>query len=73
VTRRYTCTRCDTETPRDDLTVKKASFFLMGVGGKAVRSRVVDHLCPTCLVADTDWNRPKFDAPGNKVQVVVSG
>jgi hypothetical protein len=48
------------------LTVKKAAFFEMGVGGRAIRSRVIGHLCPRCLVQDQDYQRPAFDTPGTK-------
>lgn len=63
---RYFCTQCGTTQSRDNLTVKKAAFFEMGVGGRAIRSRVVDWLCPDCCCKDEDWNRQAFKAPGNK-------
>jgi hypothetical protein len=66
IDRQYFCSRCDARTSRDDLTVKKASFFEMGVGGKAIRSRVVDHLCPACLVTDPDFKREPFATPGTR-------
>ena len=46
VERRHYCSECGNQTERESLTVKKASFFEMGIGGKAVRSRVVGHLVP---------------------------
>lgn len=66
VERTYYCSECGTQTEREMLTVKKAAFFEMGVGGRAVRSRVVGHLCPQCLVKDEDFKRPAFETPGTK-------
>lgn len=55
--RRYVCTFCLTETDRKDLLVKKVLFTEMGAGGKLVRSRVVNWLCPNCTVKDPDWTQ----------------
>lgn len=60
--REYRCTRCgevptkEGVEPRDLLTVKKILFVEMGAGGRSIRSRVADWLCPSCVVADPDWN-----------------
>lgn len=59
----YACTRCKRPTSRDKLVVKKAMFTEMGEGAQTVRSRVVDWLCPDCLVRDTDYLREKFSPP----------
>lgn len=68
----YRCTRCGTKPgggtdveARELLTVKKVSFNEMGIGGRTLRSRVVDWLCPECVRSDPDYNREKFVAPGN--------
>lgn len=62
----YRCTRCGTipvhrdgpevAEPRDLLTVKKILFVEMGAGGRSLRSRVADWLCPACVAGDPDWN-----------------
>lgn len=66
IIRRYICTRCGTApksdtqpqaTARDLLTVKKVLFVEMGAGGRSIKSRVIDWLCPSCVAADSDWNR----------------
>ncbi len=62
----YQCSRCGKHTPREQLTVKKAVFVTPGEGGKTLRSRVTDHLCPTCIIADPDWCRP----PKQKIEFV---
>ena len=54
----YKCTRCNRETPRDELTVKKSVFLEMGERARTLRSRVVGWLCPPCIVDDSDWQRP---------------
>jgi hypothetical protein len=64
--REYRCTRCGTIpevpenmpdlSPRDFLTVKKILFVEMGAGGRSLRSRVAEWLCPPCVAADPDWN-----------------
>lgn len=54
----YRCTRCGREAPRDELTVKRASFHEMGANGRRKASRTTDWLCPDCLSEDKDWNRP---------------
>lgn len=59
----YACTQCKRNTPREDLTVKKAMFTEMGEGARTIRSRVVDWLCPLCLTKDTDYQREKFSPP----------
>lgn len=67
----YRCTRCgqrpapEETKARDLLTVKKVSFLEMGMGGRTLRSRVVDWLCPACVAKDEDYNREPFVAPGN--------
>lgn len=60
----YLCTRHDGLVPRELLLVKKVQFTEMGAGGKVQKSRVVDWLCPDCVVKDADWNREEFKAPG---------
>lgn len=74
----YVCTRCGkkpapTETEaRDLLTVKKVSFLEMGMGGRTLRSRVADWLCPDCVAADPDFKRPPFVKPKPE-QVQLNG
>jgi hypothetical protein len=67
----YGCTRCQTPTPRNELTVKKAVFTEMGEGPSTLRSRVVDWLCGMCLKEDHDFNREKFSPPRMVNQLVV--
>ena len=55
---KYTCTHCGQEYERTALTVKKVTFVEMGAGGKLVRSRVAEWLCPSCTIKDPDWNLP---------------
>lgn len=55
--KRYICTSCGQDYERESLLAKKVSFTQMGAGGKLVRSRVVDWLCPACTVKDDDWNQ----------------
>lgn len=59
----YVCTDCGKPTPRDLLTVRKAVFLEMGLGGRTVRSRVTGWLCPVCTSGDTDFNREPFKPP----------
>lgn len=63
----YFCTRCgrgeEDGVTRDDLSVKKVVFLRMGEGGKVIRSRVVEWLCPTCRSEDADWKREAFVRP----------
>lgn len=54
----YQCTRCGKATSRSQLTIKRSVFMTPGEGAKTLRSRVTDHLCPSCVVADPDWKRP---------------
>lgn len=56
---RYPCTACQRRTPRDELTVKRVSFFKFGERGKLLRVRTVAWLCPDCKLSDVDWNRPR--------------
>lgn len=65
--RDYRCTRCGTPTARGSLVVKKVSFARMGEGAKLIRSRVLDWLCPSCTVADPDWNRPANQTPTRSI------
>lgn len=58
-----TCTRCGNDTCKNLLTVKKTSFLEEGLGGRTLRSRVVDHLCPTCVASDPDWNKQPYSKP----------
>lgn len=68
----YECTQCKATPGRDLLTVKKAVFLEMGMGGRIIRSRVTDWLCPSCTAKDPDYRREAFTAPGTKrVPVVV--
>lgn len=64
----YKCSapECGKPTPREDLTVKKVTFLEMGAGGKTIRSRTSDWLCPSCVASDLDWLRPSHTAPGNQ-------
>lgn len=63
----YKCTRCGKPTERSLLTVKKVVFLEMGLGGRTIRSRVVDWLCPHDIALDDDWNREKFLSPAQTV------
>lgn len=54
----YQCTRCGRSCPRAQLTIKRAVFMTPGEGAKTLRSRVTEHLCPTCVAGDPDWKRP---------------
>lgn len=60
----YRCTVHNKIMPRELLMVKKVQFTEMGAGGKVQKSRVLAWLCPECVAKDPDWNRDKFDAPG---------
>jgi len=57
----YRCSKCgrgpEQGVERAKLVVKKSIFVTMGRGGKTIRSRVLDWLCPACLGDDRDWNR----------------
>lgn len=63
----YKCTRCGTEPaangmlPRELLTVKKVLFVEMGAGGRTLKSRVLDWLCPSCVVGDPDYKLPGWE------------
>lgn len=57
----YKCTVCNTEQPRNLLTVKKVLFLEMGVGARTLRSRVVGWLCPPCVAKDADYNAPSYE------------
>lgn len=69
----YRCTRCgvkpqselETEgepvSARELLTVKKVSFLEMGAGGRSIRSRVLDWLCPVCVAGDPDFQLPEYE------------
>jgi hypothetical protein len=67
----YACTRCLTPTKRENLVVKKSVFLEMGEGGRTIRSRVTDWLCPGCTNDDADWNREKFDPPRVVVKELI--
>lgn len=70
-TRDYFCNNCGKKTDRDKLTVKKAVFTDMGTRARTHKSRVTDHLCPSCLSADPDWNREAFSEPDMKAMPEV--
>lgn len=71
-TRTYACTKCGAEVAdRDRLTVKKSSFHNMGAKARTLRSRVVHWLCPECLKADPDWNRPAYSDPSEAGDTVT--
>lgn len=57
-TREYKCTKCHKPTPREQLVVKKIMFLGMGAGGRTMRTRVRDWLCPQCVTKDNDWRQP---------------
>lgn len=61
-----TCTSCGrNDVPREDMMVKKVGFHEVGKSGKLIRSRTVDRLCPSCVVADPAWKQTKYsDSPG---------
>lgn len=61
----YKCSQCDRETDRELLTAKKISFCEIGMNAKTLKSRIVDWLCPDCLVKDDVWNKPKYTTPGH--------
>lgn len=76
----YKCTRCGAKPgggteneARELLTVKKVAFLEMGIGGRTHKSRVVDWLCPKCVLDDPDWQREAFVAPGNRPGEQVHG
>lgn len=69
----YKCTRCGKDCQRDLLTVKKAVFLEMGMGGRTIRSRVVGWLCPSCTANDSDWNQEKFVPLVAELRQVVNG
>lgn len=59
----YRCTRCKTETPPEDLRIKRATFATMK--GKTIRTRTVSWLCPACLAVDVQYNLPaRATSPG---------
>lgn len=60
----YVCSMCKTDTPRDDLTAKIATFKKIGPQGKTIRTRTVAWLCPFCLVNDKHWKIEKYNGPG---------
>jgi hypothetical protein len=59
----YECSRCGKPTRREMITVKRAVFLEMGERARTIRARVVDWLCPECVAADVDWNRPPYRTP----------
>jgi len=67
--RKYFCSKCDHEFPRDELTVKKVQFQGIGTEGQFRKSRTEAWLCPECLKLDPIWNRVEYDAPGMQAAV----
>jgi hypothetical protein len=63
----YRCNGCNTPTARNMLTVKKVLFTGMGAGAQTDRARVVAWLCPSCVKRDSDWNRPPYVQPTERV------
>lgn len=59
----YACTKCNRVTQREYLVVKKVVFLSMGIGGRTLRSRVTDWLCPDCRLKDDDYSLPAFSMP----------
>lgn len=57
----YYCTRCNKQTAKTDLLAKKVIYVTLGSGGRTIRSRVREWLCPECCNADTDWVQPSRD------------
>lgn len=62
----YACTMCETETPHEKLTVKKAVFTGMGAGARTFRSRRLHWLCPQCLAKDPEWTLEPYVAPEDR-------
>lgn len=62
----YHCTKCGKETKRELLTPKKVIFTEMGAGGKTIRARVIDWLCPPCVKSDPHWNLPPNQSPSDR-------
>lgn len=60
----HECSNCKRITQRDLLMSKKVMFQELGVKPKIFRSRVIAWLCPTCVAADEDWQRPAYESPG---------
>lgn len=63
----YSCTRCGAPCDRELLTVFKVSFNEMGMGGRVLKSRVSDWLCPKCVKEDPHWNQLPFQPRRRKV------
>lgn len=59
----YYCTGCNRPTKRDLLTAKKVLFNEIGKGGRTLRSRTVDWLCPDCVKQDPAWLLEPNQAP----------
>lgn len=60
----YECTRCKTPCERELLMARSVNFKLMGEGGRLIKSRTSDWLCPACVKVDPDYTAPPFKAPG---------
>ena len=72
----YECSRCgkmpmpgDQVASRDMLRQKKVVFAEMGNFGRIKLSRVVDWLCPDCLLHDEDFLRPPYSGRRKLFQV----
>lgn len=64
---KYMCSKCGREFKRDQLTVKRIIFQLLGSRGRALRSRNVEWLCPVCLDQDPVWRLDsRTESPGHQ-------
>lgn len=72
-TRDYFCSKCGKKTDRDKLTVKKAVFTDMGTRARTHKSRVMKHLCPSCLSVDPEWLKEAFSEPELEAMPEVIG
>lgn len=68
--RKYICSVCSRETPREMLVVKKVLFTKMGSGAKTLRARVKLWLCPSCTRKDEDWLTEPYQAVDEKKEAI---
>lgn len=63
----YTCKECGPTRiySKEELTVKRVQFRVMGQGGRVLKTRVIAWLCHDHRDADPDFHRASYeDAPG---------
>lgn len=59
---KYACNVCGREVTRQELLVKRVSFYEMGRGGSMVKQRTVAWICrERCISEDPAWNTPAFN------------